>query len=45
MSEKTKKRVFTRSPLPPVLHGVKLNDPEVQKKVNGIHKSHVLNTD
>ncbi len=36
MSEKIENRVFTTSPLPPVLHGVKLSNVKTENNIHAI---------
>jgi hypothetical protein len=40
MSEDKEMRVLTASPLPPVLHGVRLSAMKCEKKVHAISDSH-----
>ncbi|WP_164997874.1 hypothetical protein [Methanolobus psychrotolerans] len=44
MSEKIEERVFTTSPLPPVLHGFKLSNAKTEHKVHAIPDSHASGT-
>jgi len=40
MSENKEMRVLTTSPLPPVLHGVRLSAMKCEKKIHAVSDSH-----